>query len=61
MKMQNPEGLPHLTRTDLERVTNLEEAESLHLRCHEEDCFVHDNEMGVSSFVQDSWSTEINR
>lgn len=62
MKTNDLEKLqPHLTRTDLERVTSLEEAETLHLRCHEEDCFVSDNELGVPGCEQDSCSIEISR
>lgn len=37
---------PHLTQRDLERVASPDEAESLPLRCHEEDCFVHGSELG---------------
>lgn len=37
----------HLTQRDLERVASPDEAESLPLRCHEEDCFVHGSELGV--------------
>lgn len=37
----------HLTQVDLDRVATPEEAESLPLRCHEEDCFVHGSELGV--------------
>lgn len=37
----------HLTQADLDRVASHEEAESLPLLCHQEDCFVHGSELGV--------------
>lgn len=40
---------PHLTQADLDRVASPDEAESLPLRCHEADCFVHSSELGVAT------------
>lgn len=47
MKTQPEKEGTHLTQADLDRVASPEEAGSLPLLCHQEDCFVHGSELGV--------------